>query len=310
MGWLDKVKASVGVGGATIELLMPTAATGGGSVSVRVIVRGGKIEQRLNGVQVTMEVWPDPNAPREANTPAPGPAIAIDKRIPGSEGLVLAPGAELFFETTIEVPECTALYQDAADRYAGLVLGTEDDEAAWRVADPDAPLPTMNGWESKQVMVRVSADIPGAIDPSTATQLHVIPEAAGPMSMTGVLDEGALLGRLEALGAERALLSSDGERWFIWGARGDGRVVGHSPLQVICSVRPEGVMRATTNPRIPVPSVFAKLPSETTERIEGGMPEARAWAQSLVQARGGGTLLLPRPLGNAYAALTGLVLAS
>lgn len=310
MGWFDKVKASVGVGGATIELLMPVAATSGSNVPVRVIVRGGKIEQRLNVVQVTMEVWPDPNTPREGNAPAPGPAVLVDKRVPGSEGLVIAPGAELFFETTLEAPVCTTLYEDEPERYAGLVLGTEDDEAVWRVDDLDTPLPTMSGWESKKVMVRVSADIPGAVDPSTATQLHVIPEAAGPMSMASSLDADTLLARLEALGAERALLSNESDRWFIWWARGTGHVVGYSPIQIVCSVRPEGVVRATTNPRIPVPSVFAKLSSETAERIDGGMDEARAWAQSLVQARGGGTVLLPRPVGNAFAALTGLVLAS
>lgn len=309
MGWFDKMKASVGVGGASVQLFVPAVVTSGATFPVRVLVRGGKVQQRLTALNVAFEVWPDPSERREGE-PAPGPAMLAEIVVPGSAGRDILPGADLFFETTLTAPPCQALYADAT-RYAELVLGPppEEDPAAWHTDDLDAPLPSVDRWESKEVMVRVTADIPGAIDPSASARVHVIPEAVGPMAASSVLDEAALLSRLEALGATRAMISTAGDQWIMWWARGTGHVVAYGPLQVVCSVRPDGVHRATANPRIPAPSVFAKLPSEGTEHIDGGIHEARAWAQKLVQEHGRGAVLLPRPMGNAFVALTQVTIA-
>lgn len=309
MGWFDKIKASVGVGGATVELFAPAVVTGEAPFAVRALVRGGKIQQRLNAVTVTLEVWPDPSERREGE-PAPGPTVLAELKMPGSEGRDIAPGADLFFEAMMTAPPCQVLYDDA-QRYAELVLGhlVDEDPAAWQVSDLDAPLPSVNGWESKQVMLRVTADIPGAIDPSATAQVHVIPQAAGPMSFASNLDEAAFVDRLAVLGAVRAMISTAGDRWFVWWARATGHVVAYSPLQVVSSVRPDGVHRATTNPNIPAPSVFARLPTETIEHMDGGLDEARAWARSLVREHGRGAVLLPRPMGNAFVALTQVAIA-
>ena len=42
MGWFDKMKASVGVGGASVQLFVPAVVTSGATFPVRVLVRGGK----------------------------------------------------------------------------------------------------------------------------------------------------------------------------------------------------------------------------------------------------------------------------
>lgn len=53
MGFFDKFKASVGIGGAKIELVVPTIVTSGSDVVARAIVRGGTTAQQLNGVDLS-----------------------------------------------------------------------------------------------------------------------------------------------------------------------------------------------------------------------------------------------------------------
>src|SRR5687767_2107351 len=57
MGFFDKMKASVGIGGAKIELAVPDSpALKGGTLQGTVILTGGKIAQRCNGITVTLRV--------------------------------------------------------------------------------------------------------------------------------------------------------------------------------------------------------------------------------------------------------------
>ncbi len=303
MGFFDKIKASVGIGGAKIELLSSPIVTSGAKLPVRTVVRGGKLAQTLNAVELTLEVWPEKQPPVEGK-PAPGPAVTSLGKMAGSEGKAIAPGAELFFEGGLEAPLCQDLYQADPTRYAALLLSWEgDEETAW---NREGPVPMTDSWESATAYVVASADIPGAIDPSAKQRIHVIPEAAGKMSRAPLMADDALTGMLEARGAERVFVSNSGDVWFAWWSRGDGRVVAYSPLQIVCSVRPDGVHRACDNERIPAPSRFPKQASESTLVHAGELDEAFALARSLVTTARAG-VVMPRPIGNAVAVLTELM---
>src|SRR5882724_10234227 len=55
MGFFDKLKASVGIGGAKIEIHPDeTLGFSGESIGVKVVVLGGKIEQKLNCVNLSL----------------------------------------------------------------------------------------------------------------------------------------------------------------------------------------------------------------------------------------------------------------
>jgi hypothetical protein len=305
MGFFDKIKASVGIGGAKIELLSSPIVTSGARLPVRAVVRGGKLAQILNCVELSLEVWPE-DAPREEGKPAPGPAVVALGKMPGSEGKAIGVGAELLYEMGVDAPLCQELYQAAPERYAALVLSSdEDEETAW---NREGPVPMTDSWESAKTYLLASADIPGAIDPSAKVRLHVIPEAAGTMARAGRMTEEQFSARLTELGAERIFVSSADDQWFAWWSRGDGRVVAYSPIQMVCSVRPDGVHRTYDNERIPVPSRFPKQASESAPVHAGEMDEAFALARKLVaEARPNApAVLLPRPVGNAVAALTEL----
>ncbi len=301
MGLFDKLKASVGVGGATIELVVPRIVTSESPVPVRAVVRGGKLEQKLNGVDCALEIWPE-RVPTTDNKPAPGPAVQSFGKLPGSAGKTIAPGAELVFEHGFTAPACQSLYAASPDRYAQLVIEIEDDPMLW---DAEGPLPMVSDWESATALLTASADIPGAIDPSSKVRLFVIPEAAGKLSPAGAIGEEALASRLQAAGAYRAFVSSSDDLWFVWWARGDGRVVAHSPIQVVCSVRPEGVVRAYDNERVPVASRLPKQASDSGAPTPGGPDEAQDLARRVIaEAKAG--VLMPRMIGNAWVALTDL----
>lgn len=306
MGFFDKLKASVGIGGATIELLAPPIATSGSKLPIRAVVHGGKLAQKLDGIDVSFLVEPERNPFRKESEPAPSTASTALGKMPGSDGHQIQPGNDLFFEMSVTMPECQQLYAEAPDRYAALLLPSADDDDP-TIWNADGPLPMTDDWESARLFIHASADIPGAIDPASQARVHLIPEAAGPLSAVGPMTPDALQQRLSAIGAERVIVSSSGEQWFAWWARGDGRVVAYSPLQVVCSVRPEGVVRAHDNERIPAPSRFPKQAFESSDRLEGEMEEARAWAERLVAQANAGTLLT-RPVGNVWCVLRQLVM--
>lgn len=301
MGLFDKLKASVGVGGATLELHVPRIVTSESTVPIRATVRGGKIEQKLDGVLASLEVWPE-RIPSTDGKPAPGPAVEALGKLPGSTGKTIQPGAQLVFEHGFTAPACQALYAASPERYAQLVVESEEDPTLWA---GEGPLPMISDWESATVHLTASADIPGAIDPAAKVRLFVIPEAAGKLSPAGAITEEALEARLGAAGAHRAFVSSSEDQWFVWWARGDGRVVAHSPIQVVCSVRPEGVVRGYLNERIPEPSRLAKQASDTGQAVPGGPDEAQQLARRVIAEAGAG-VLLPRMVSNAWVTLTDL----
>jgi hypothetical protein len=306
MGFFDKLKASVGIGGAKIEVDGPLIVTSGAKLGYKVTVRGGKLKQELHGVDVSLEFWPDPataRGPGAEGKPTPGPTVRALGKLPGSEKQTIAPDATMRFEGGLEAPPWQDLYAAAGERYAYLLLGTDEpDETTW---DEDGPLPFTDTWESAVTYLVASADIPGAIDPSAKTRVHVLPEAKGPLAPTKVTSGADLTDRLAAAGATRVFVSNASDQWFVWWTGVDGKVVAWSPLQVVCSVRAEGVVLAHDNERIPALSRFPRPATEARATIEGDMADGRAWAEQLVAETRAG-VVLPRPVGNAWVALTAL----
>jgi hypothetical protein len=304
MGFLDKLKASVGVGGAKVTLRAPAVVCSGAHVPVQITVHGGDLEQKLNAIDLVVEVTrtkPD-QAKHEATTQE-----AWKGRIDAGSKNAIAKRGDLHFEGAVEFPTCQSLYVDDPERYALLVVESDgtDEQTRW---DAEGPLPFAEGWEMDTVTLIASAEIPGAIDPKAQHRVHVIPEAASPLRRTGPLQESVLSERLRAAGAERVWVSNSSDVWFLWWARGDGRVVGWARLLAATLLRPEGVIRAHTNPRIPASSVLAKVPTETADQVAGGFEEAHAWAVQLAN-EAGLDCVLPRPVGNAVFALADTHLA-
>ena len=294
MGFFDKLKASVGIGGATVHLDAPTIATSTGNFRVDVAVRAGKLEQKLDGIDATLTVWRKETKPdgQTSNTSSE----LWRGRIDTAGKPVLRPGDEHRFESVVEAPALQDLYEDP-QMYLQLI--DDPEELRWRA---DGPLPFAD-YALPALTLTASADIPGAIDPSASRSLFVIPEAARELhegavpyrlNRVGPMSDAELSRRLA--GAYLACPINQAEQWFIWWSLGT-RVVAWANLKAIVSVRPEGVVRTHTNPNVPKQSVLAKLPSETEDQRPGEMDEAFDWARSL--ATEAKLTVLPRPIGNA-----------
>jgi sporulation-control protein spo0M len=305
VGFFDKLKASVGVGGAGIQLSAPRVVCSDEGFRVRIAVTGGALEQKLNGLDVSL-------GSEFMQQTQQGFTTAFEelwkKRIDTAARSVIAKGSDNNFELECVAPSCQSLYVDDLEQYAALVLDSASNEEAthWE-AELDQPLPFVSNWEGRKSWLNASADIPGAIDPSHRVRLHVIPEAAGQLTAVGKVTEDQLLAILKKAKATRVFVSNSSDDWFVWWSQGGGRVVGTAELRAIASVRPEGVVRSHTNRNIPLGSVLSKLPGETEDTLPGELPEARALARRLAE-QAGLDAVLPRPVGNAIFGLSRLAL--
>src|SRR5580658_6091991 len=157
-------------GGARIELMVSPVATSGAKVPGRAALRAGEKPLAIEGVELTLEICPEEEGSEE-------PEVEEIGSMPGSKGISLAPGEEKLLEWEATLPECQLLYLEDPTRYAQLVVesGEEGDPTLW---SGEEPLPMMDGWECKTVML--AAEIPGT-DVAVRVGVHVIPEAAGPL---------------------------------------------------------------------------------------------------------------------------------
>jgi hypothetical protein len=306
MGFFDKVKASVGIGGAKIELRAPHVVFAHGAVPVDLTIKGGNLDQILKGIDLGLyvEKQVDEPSPQGGSSTRRTVTTELAKHriaMPQSEHSI-SRGTITTFTGTLTVPEFHQCYEGQPHQmqFSSLVDLEDDPFAMGR--DLDRPLPTLDDLDMRRFEVSASADIPGAVDPSARQQVFVLPEPAGTARPIGKLATHDLWETLRGGGARRAFPVFAGDRWFLWLGSESGQVAALADLQAIVSVRPEGVVRSYTNPSIPLPSVLGKLPSETDDRIPGGMVEARAWAERL--ARDADVVgVLARPIGNAYFAV-------
>ncbi len=119
MGFFDKIKASVGIGGAELSIDCPQFLTSEQPFTAKVTVRGGKIEQKLNKLDLFFRIEAPP---AEGDQPRQAPEDVPLQTPPNSVNAKIAPGAELRFEVPLEALATQRLYLDNAHRYAELML--------------------------------------------------------------------------------------------------------------------------------------------------------------------------------------------
>ena len=185
-----------------------------------------------------------------------------------------------------------------------MLLGDEE-ERQWNAEGPLPFNPTPCWVRSASCMSALT--FPARLTPGAAKPIVHLPPAIAPLVLTTGLNSETFDARLQQLGATRVWVSNMTSQWFAFWQNVEGLTVAHSPIEIVCSVRPDGLHRAHTNPNIPKESALQKLPHETEDRREGEMEEARAWAEALV-AHKPGAVVLSRPIGNAWAALTQIYL--
>jgi hypothetical protein len=293
MGFFDKLKASVGIGNTTVVLEAPYAVTSEQAFVAKVTLKGGAHQQKLTRLDAQFVINHKTSA-FEENVP---PDTRVDLAVPKLSG-DLAPGSTTTYELPLKALPMQDLFADAQD-YAQVLLG-EDEERLWQA---DGPLPFISMALGKRCELYVGADIPGAPDPGASVPLLHLPQAMGPLVLQAGLTTAGFDTRLRELGATRVWVSNATNRWFVFWQNAEGLTVAHSPLEVVCSVRPDGLHRAYGNPNIPKESAMQRLSHEAEAQREGGLEDGRAWAEELV-ARTPGAVLLSRPIGNAWAALT------
>lgn len=215
----------------------------------------------------------------------------------------LEPNQERYFELKLQALHLQDLFESMHD-YAELLLGT--DEA--RVWPGEAPLSWTGFPLGGSCRLVVSAELARRRSRMGSVQVHHLPPAAGPLKGVPGLRTHELNSRLENANAERVWVSNARDHWFIFWQNAAGQTVGHSPLKIVCAARSDGLHRAFSNPNIPPACALGRLHSESKDgRRPGAMDDARLWAEDLIaEARAG--ILLPRPLGNAWAVLTDLKL--
>ena len=293
MGFFDKLKASVGIGNTSVTLEAPYAVTSEQPFVAKVTLKGGAHQQTLTKLDVQFVINHKTSA-FEQNT---APDTRVDLAVPRLSADI-APGSTRTFELALKALPTQDLFPSAED-YAALMLG-DDEERQW---SGEGPLPFTSAPLGKRCELFVGADIPGAPDPFATVPLLHLPLAVAPLAPVTGLGTAAFDERLAELGAARVWVSNASNRWFAFWQNAAGLTVAHSPIAVVCSVRPDSLHRAHTNPNIPKESALQRLPHETEDSREGGLEEGRAWAEELV-AHQPGAVLLSRPLGNAWVALT------
>src|SRR5688572_16196649 len=168
MGLFDKLKASVGIGGATVELQAPTFVHAQSKTTAMIAIKGGKLEQIVNGVDVSLDGTREVEEkdPQTGNMRTTTKSFAVIEQRIESKGEKVAAGGLKSFEIGLDIPA-------VRDAYPGLheidfwEISDDSDDPARLAADLDTPLPTI---ELPALSLRASADIPGAIDPSARSE--------------------------------------------------------------------------------------------------------------------------------------------
>ncbi|HEY0253987.1 MAG TPA: sporulation protein [Kofleriaceae bacterium] len=147
MGFFDKMKQAVGIGGAKIDISLDAAAAPlGGFAKGRVILRGGKADQKCHGIEAKLERVTTVRVEVEGKMQNKEDVEVVVSEMLASYHFPIPAESEQVFEFAFKVPR----------------EGGPGSRIAYRIS--------------------ASADIPGAIDPSKTIDLHVTdasPMAAG-----------------------------------------------------------------------------------------------------------------------------------
>lgn len=161
MGLFDKIKASVGIGGAKVELeLEPGSVPRGGYAKGQVIVRAGKLEQKCNGVIVELKRTKVVRQSVEGKMQDVNVTDTLAEENLAQYEQDLRPGDEFRYNYSIMVPD----------------EGGEEQRVTYEL--------------------RASADIPGAIDPSDTKKVPTsAPQAVTLANVPALLDTAVSLER-------------------------------------------------------------------------------------------------------------------
>ncbi len=264
MGFFDKLKASVGIGGAKIKLQVGrNYYFGDENVQVTVTLQGGKVEQKLNKLEVSVnrtrtlgdEEIAELKAKGQQNPTTNVTDTLLTLTFPGTENVTIAPESTLTFNLEFGIPgDEHTLYSDA-----------------------------------HEYRVTVAADIPGAIDPSDSVAIKVLPPRPanperGAMKRTGKISPEAFHELVQSLGVESnaAVMDPDAETWVIYFMNVARIVVAHGEVQAVASLRDGEVVRTFTNPKVKPSQVLGKQGAEDVEKLPGGLEQALEMARKVV----------------------------
>jgi hypothetical protein len=280
MGFFDKIKASVGVGGAKIQLKVGRSYYfSDETVPVTVTLLGGKLAQKCHKIDLTLTRTRDLDdeeiealkAKGQQNPSTRTTETLFELALPGSENLTIAPDSQKEFVTELALPlDARALFAD-----------------------------------QQEFRITVSADIPGAIDPSDSASVKVLPPRPanperGTMKKTGKLEPEAFAELINSLGVDSnaAIIDPDADTWVIYFMNVARIVVAHGEVQAVCSLREENeVVRTFTNPRVKPSQVLGRLGDDDVERVSGGLPEALEMARRVVP-KSSADAFYPEVFGN------------
>lgn len=279
MGFLDKLKASVGIGGAKVQLQPKRSYYfGDENVEVTVTLTGGKVEQKLHKLELSILRTRDlaaaeidaSKAKGQENPPTRSTDTLLTLAFPGTEDVTIAPGSTQTFNLEFGIPgDEHTLFSDSHDYH-----------------------------------VTVAADIPGAIDPSDSVAIKVLPPRpaspeGGSMRAAGKLTPEAFQAQLKALHVESnaAVMDPDADTWVIYFMNASRTVVAHGEVQAVASLRDGEVVRTFTNTKLKPSQVLGKQGDDDVERAPGGLEAALEMARKVVP-KSDADAFYPEPFGN------------
>lgn len=161
MGFFDKMKASVGIGGAKVEVILePGAVPRGSYAKGEVIVRAGKLDQKCNGVILQLSRTKVVRQSVNGNMQDVDVTDTLSEENLAAYEQDLRPGNEFHYSFSVMVPD----------------EGGEEQRVTYKIT--------------------ASADIPGAIDPSDTKKLVTsAPQAFTLANVPQMLDTAVSLER-------------------------------------------------------------------------------------------------------------------
>lgn len=287
MGFLDKLKASVGIGGAKVQLQAKRSYYfGDENVEITVTLHGGKVAQKCHKLEVSIQRTRDlPTEEVEAKKSSgqENPSTRVTDTLltlvfPGTEDVTIEPGSAQVFNLEFGIPgDEHTLFSD-----------------------------------SHEYRVTVAADIPGAIDPSDSVALKVLPPRPsnperGAMKPTGKLTPEAFKALVDSLGVESnaAVMDPDADAWVIYFMNVGRVVVAHGEVQAVASLRDGEVVRTFTNAKVKPAHVLGKQGSDDVDRVPGGLEQAIEMARKVVP-NSDADAFYPEPFGNSIFAFKNL----
>ncbi len=287
MGFFDKLKASVGIGGAKVQLQAKRSYYfGDENVEITVSLLGGKVAQKCHKLEVsilrTRDLADAEVAAKKAAGQESPPTRVTDTLLtlvfPGTEDVTIAPGSTQTFNLEFGIPgDEHTLFSDTHD-----------------------------------YQVTVGADIPGAIDPSDTVSIKVLPPRPanperGEMRRTGKLSPEAFKALIDSLGVESnaAIMDPDAETWVIYFMNVARIVVAHGEVQAVASMREGEVVRTFTNTKLKASQVLGKQGDDDVAKVPGGLDEALAMAARVVPGSDADGFY-PEPFGNSIFAFKNL----